>query len=312
MLKTAALVVALAGSAALAGPFIAATVSPNPDTLLAFDSATPGTNTTVHTLAGNFTRGIVMDSPTTGYAVYTSSLSGSDTGFYRFTIGGANTQIAELPFTSGTDGDLTWNADKTLLYWVVDPPTAGVEEQIWSITPSGTFTEISTIALPGVTAPNIIGAAFDRATGDILVFDITSDSLYSVDIPTGMGTLVGPAGVAFSSGVGGMAFDEVTGELVLATNLNSNAVYSVNKTTGAVTLLGLLGTGNGVTALAFVPQGAPTCRPDLNSDGELTFDDIQLFVQLYNANDARADFNNDQEWTFDDIQLFIQLYNAGC
>jgi hypothetical protein len=54
------------------------------------------------------------------------------------------------------------------------------------------------------------------------------------------------------------------------------------------------------------------CRPDLNSDGELTFDDIQLFVSLYNANDARADFNNDQEWTFDDIQLFVQLYNSGC
>jgi hypothetical protein len=57
---------------------------------------------------------------------------------------------------------------------------------------------------------------------------------------------------------------------------------------------------------------APTCRPDLNADGELTFDDIQFFVSLYNANDPRADFNNDQEWTFDDIQQFIALYNAGC
>jgi hypothetical protein len=56
----------------------------------------------------------------------------------------------------------------------------------------------------------------------------------------------------------------------------------------------------------------PACPPDLNEDGELTFDDIQLFVALYNANDARADFNNDEEWTFDDIQLFIQLFNAGC
>jgi hypothetical protein len=58
-------------------------------------------------------------------------------------------------------------------------------------------------------------------------------------------------------------------------------------------------------------QGS-TCRPDLNNDGELTFDDIQFFVSLYNSNDPRADFNNDQEWTFDDIQLFIQLFNAGC
>jgi hypothetical protein len=81
-----------------------------------------------------------------------------------------------------------------------------------------------------------------------------------------------------------------------------------------------LDTGNPATApdvpqdFPFIINGTrpPSCRPDLNNDGELTFDDIQLFVQLYNANDPRADFNNDQEWTFDDIQAFIALYNAGC
>ena len=56
----------------------------------------------------------------------------------------------------------------------------------------------------------------------------------------------------------------------------------------------------------------PSCRADLNGDTELTFDDIQLFIQLFNANDNRADLNSDQEWTFDDIQLFISLFNAGC
>jgi hypothetical protein len=64
--------------------------------------------------------------------------------------------------------------------------------------------------------------------------------------------------------------------------------------------------------IALPAAGTIVCRPDLNNDGELTFDDIQLFVALYNANDARADLNNDQEWTFDDIQLFVSLYNAGC
>jgi hypothetical protein len=72
------------------------------------------------------------------------------------------------------------------------------------------------------------------------------------------------------------------------------------------------GEGFGIDNLVGVAGSAPTCRPDLNNDGELTFDDIQFFVSLYNANDPRADFNNDQEWTFDDIQLFISLYNAGC
>ena len=56
----------------------------------------------------------------------------------------------------------------------------------------------------------------------------------------------------------------------------------------------------------------PACRADINADGELTFDDITLFVGFYNANDPRADFNNDGEWTFDDITIFVAVYNGGC
>jgi hypothetical protein len=68
----------------------------------------------------------------------------------------------------------------------------------------------------------------------------------------------------------------------------------------------------GTAVALWAPAAGPTCRVDFNSDGELTFDDIQLFIQLFNANDNRADLNSDQEWTFDDIQLFISLFNAGC
>jgi hypothetical protein len=57
---------------------------------------------------------------------------------------------------------------------------------------------------------------------------------------------------------------------------------------------------------------APACRPDFNGDGELTFDDIQLFVSAYNSQQPSADFNNDGEWTFDDIQAFVGAYNSGC
>jgi hypothetical protein len=68
----------------------------------------------------------------------------------------------------------------------------------------------------------------------------------------------------------------------------------------------------GVTSPAAALAVTVPCRADLNNDGELTFDDVQLFVSLYNANDPGADINGDQEWTFDDIQAFIALYNAGC
>jgi hypothetical protein len=65
-------------------------------------------------------------------------------------------------------------------------------------------------------------------------------------------------------------------------------------------------------ALTFVAGTVTTCRADFNSDGELTFDDITIFIGAYNAGENRADLNRDGEWTFDDITLFVGLYNAGC
>jgi outer membrane protein assembly factor BamB len=70
--------------------------------------------------------------------------------------------------------------------------------------------------------------------------------------------------------------------------------------------------GTGTNLKAYRTAAPPACRPDLNLDGELTFDDIQLFVLFFSTNDPRADINRDEEITFDDIALFIQLYNAGC
>jgi hypothetical protein len=64
--------------------------------------------------------------------------------------------------------------------------------------------------------------------------------------------------------------------------------------------------------LPFLLLGVRACQADLNDDGELTFDDIQLFVGAYNTSDPRADLNEDGELTFDDVQLFIARYNAGC
>jgi uncharacterized membrane protein len=64
--------------------------------------------------------------------------------------------------------------------------------------------------------------------------------------------------------------------------------------------------------LGYVATLPGPCRVDFNNDGELTFDDIQLFVSAYNAQQTSADFNNDGEWTFDDIQAFVAQYNAGC
>jgi hypothetical protein len=72
--------------------------------------------------------------------------------------------------------------------------------------------------------------------------------------------------------------------------------------------VGLTPIGGGTEVDAII--GVPLCAADFNLDGEATFDDIQLFVGAYNAQNPRADLNNDGEWTFDDIQLFVQIFNA--
>lgn len=63
----------------------------------------------------------------------------------------------------------------------------------------------------------------------------------------------------------------------------------------------------------YTAHGVPSAYTDadLNLDGEVTFDDTQLFNTWFNAEDPRADLNADLEWTFEDTQLWVAIYNAG-
>ncbi len=57
---------------------------------------------------------------------------------------------------------------------------------------------------------------------------------------------------------------------------------------------------------------APACLVDLNDDDLLDFFDVQMFLNLYTAQDPAADFNDDGEFDFFDVQTFLNLYAAGC
>ena len=54
------------------------------------------------------------------------------------------------------------------------------------------------------------------------------------------------------------------------------------------------------------------CRADLNTDGQVDFNDYLQFLNLFNANDQRADFNADGLVDFNDYLEFLNLYNLGC
>lgn len=51
------------------------------------------------------------------------------------------------------------------------------------------------------------------------------------------------------------------------------------------------------------------CAADLNTDGELDFFDVSLFLQQYNDG---ADYNGDGSTSFFDVSLFLTDYQAGC
>ncbi len=56
----------------------------------------------------------------------------------------------------------------------------------------------------------------------------------------------------------------------------------------------------------------PVCLPDLNGDGGLDVDDIDVFVAHFLSGSLTADFNADGALTIDDIDAFVALYLAGC
>lgn len=52
--------------------------------------------------------------------------------------------------------------------------------------------------------------------------------------------------------------------------------------------------------------------PDLNGDGQVTPDDVDAMIELFNARDPRADLNGDKRHTNDDLVLFMAIYRRGC
>ena len=175
----------------------------------------------------------------------------------------------------------------------------------YNLTTAGTFwllgADLSTLPTPlpadgNGTAIINIATAFDQATGEFTYGAGASMGLW------GTANLRTPAGPQNGTTLA----DHYVGD-----NLGSPLTCNTNGV-DLTTLCSGLPRANVTWAMFADVQAPPTCRVDFNSDGELTFDDIQLFIQLFNANDNRADLNSDQEWTFDDIQLFISLFNAGC
>ena len=55
-----------------------------------------------------------------------------------------------------------------------------------------------------------------------------------------------------------------------------------------------------------------TCEADLNGDGGLNLDDVNVFLSAYDAMDPIADVNDDGVFNFFDVAGFLSAFQAGC
>jgi hypothetical protein len=308
------------GSRALGAPSVAADITPNPDALRAIETTTPALGGPVLApLAGNFVRGVDMDSATTGYYLCTSNISTSPVGFYRYD-NGVSTQVAPLDASvrSTLECGLTLDQNNTKLYYARG--VSNVDDELHTLSFAGVFTLVGSITIPGVATPPgsaILGIAVDPATGVMYGVDTSGDQLITIDPATGAGTVVGPLGVAVAA-IGALDVDQASGELVLFADPTSTKVYTVNKATGAATIVGSLPFGT--SGAASVPV-AGCDSIDFNGDSIFPDNqDIVDFVDVFGGgvcptgacNDI--DFNNDGVFPDNqDLIDFIAVFGgAAC
>ncbi|MBM3435028.1 MAG: hypothetical protein FJY07_02295, partial [Bacteroidetes bacterium] len=101
-----------------------------------------------------------------------------------------------------------------------------------------TLTTISTTTLQP------FGGDFDNMnTGFMYVINYPDNSLYSIDVTTGVSTYIGPlTGITGGQMIAGMACDKTTGVMyVTTTDITNSDLYTINLTTGALTQIGTTG-----------------------------------------------------------------------
>lgn len=304
--------IVLGGNAWSAGEFAAIRQATDPDRLDRFHISNPAASTIIASTAGNFVRGVQMTGPADGYYVCTDNIGASPVGFFAMT-NGVSTLLGPLPFESGTDGGLCFNADKSALYWLADPPSqAGIDpdDTLFRIDFDGTVTQLGGITVSGVSPLAIIGIAIHPTTGVLYGLESTSDSLITIDPVMLTGTKVGTGLGITVPLVGDMDFD-ADGTLYIIINTSGN-IHSVDLTTGlAGPLVGSFGVN--CSALSLIP--APDCPADINNDGQVNVTDLLAVIGAWGACPAppascTADINTDGQVNVTDLLAVIGAWGS--
>ncbi len=228
---------ALAGSAYGQALFGVASFNPTtPQALYSIDTSTGAA--TVIGSTGLININDIAWNPTTQtmYALTTSAeLYSLDLSSGAATLIGANLGI--IP-----EGGLTFDAAGAL-YATNGDALASVNAASGALTAIGPFG--GTISDVSGLAPGSAGTLIGYAKNGLL-----ADQLVSISSATGAATLIGETGLSSASGVGGLARNPFSGELLLS---DHSGLFSVNELTGAATPIGAHGV-SGMSGIAFIPE----------------------------------------------------------
>ncbi|MBK8985250.1 MAG: carboxypeptidase regulatory-like domain-containing protein [Chloroflexi bacterium] len=170
----------------------------------------------------------------------------------------------------------------------------GTSSTLYTINPAtAALTQIGSIG----AGTCIIDIAIN-AQGEMYGVDLISDALYQIDTSTGVGTVVGPLGVA-ANFAQGMDFEQVSGVLYWAAYTTAGEMRVIDTTTGASALVGGFPGGAEVDALGFAtfPGGAGGWASAVPNSGTIpanstaTFEVVFDASSLYQTGDYTAELN---------------------
>jgi hypothetical protein len=223
-------------------------VSDQLDQLVSFDSATPGTLLSAHSITG-----MQSGEQMRGIDWINGILYGLGDQSHLYTINpltGAATQVgtAFSPVLNGIDFGL--NAGTSQLYVSSDLG------QNLTINPS---TGAAT-AGPNYTGASVDSLAYDYFNTSFYGISAASHDLYGLNPVTGATSLIGPTGISFSDRIG-FDISPVTDDAYFSgTVAGQTEFFGVNLATGALSLIGDVGTPgeltSGLDSIAVVPEPA--------------------------------------------------------
>lgn len=275
----------------------------------------------------------VCSGPVSSMAVHDGSLYLGDTNgvFYTYDVA---TNIVNGAFVIDSDANaMAWLgehlvvADSSGRLDYVNPTTGEVENSAII-----TDTDITTIGLDAgglfVGGHSSLAMRAHIGQDSFQFFAACGSSVQSMAFDTNTMYL---SGIAFFGAEQGTVylFDKFEG------GVNYSGTYSVDSDVNATVALGgmlyLGGTDGvihemdpsdgtitrtfdtGIEIQAMIPEsGIISCPADYDADGDLDFNDVSNFINLFNNQLVPGDTTGDGEFNYFDISRFLTLFRAGC